>query len=135
MVEFLIFLLLVALIPTILSGQHWRRWWILRREGVITTATVTHHWAAPLGLTKVYYVMYEVEIITADGEPFHLHTHAILEPDHYRAVVEGEPLAVRYADGHPRIFSVVGVGSQHWRWTAAALAAWAYFAFMALIIV
>ncbi len=120
-----LFMVGLALVPTVMAYKDWRDWYWLYRYGAVTAAEIQHRWVGRLGTLPHYYVIYLIDGETPDGEYF-VHTRFTeISREAYHALDAGEPLYVRYSTLRPFIHRPVGQPPQVARWSAITLFAWA----------
>jgi hypothetical protein len=128
-------MLALALLPTFFALREWQAWILLRRFGVEVEGHVQHRWVGRIGLFDHYYVIYEFDGETPDGEFFYHSKHLEVDAAYYRALDRGQPLMVRYASMKPGIFRLKGQNPQPINLTLKSLLVWACAAFFILIAV
>lgn len=126
---------LLSLAPTVMALNDWRVWYLLWRYGETMEAQIQYHWEAPIGLFKHYYVIYEFEVPDENGDFLLQSRYTEVERAQYFALLEGEPLQVRFASKNPRVFRLEGQPTAQWHWTFGSIACWAYVGFMGYIMI
>lgn len=119
-----IFLLGLALIPSLMAWQDWRTWYMLRRFGAEAVGEVMHHWVGKIGIIAHYYIIYGFEAEDQQGEYFYFTRHTELSREDYQAAASSGVVRVCYASANPRIFRLIGQATEQWAWTLKALLTW-----------
>ena len=133
MVFLVLFMVTLALAPSVFALREWRAWYLLRRYGIETEGRIQHHWMGRLGLFDHYYVIYEFDGESPDGEFFFHTKYCEVDQSIYGAIDRGEPPIVRYASVRPSAFRLKGQNPQPLNPTIASLFAWMWAAFFILI--
>ena len=129
----ILFMSSLAILPTYYAWREWRAWYYLRRYGMEIAGTVQYAWIGKIGMFDHYYLIYDFEVETSDGEYFSQYTEITRQT--YQAVQAGTPPRVRYASVKPAIFRLVDQPFEYLRWTFSAGLAWVVVAFFVLIAV
>jgi hypothetical protein len=135
MLYIILFVTSIASLATYLAWRDWRTWYLLRRYGVEAKGSIKYMWKARLGHFPHYYLIYQFEGETPDGELFQHEKYTEIDVNHYLALEKGEPLMVVYAATNPAIFHLSFQTTEHLHWTFSAGFAWmctAFFLFIAL---
>lgn len=121
------------MLPTTFAVREWRAWYLLRRFGVETEGRVQHHWVGRIGLFDHYYVIYEFDGETDDGDFFYHSKHTEIDRPLYQSLARGQPPIVRYASVRPGVFRLKGQNPEPLNATFGSLIGWACAVFFLLI--
>ncbi|HLA44695.1 MAG TPA: DUF3592 domain-containing protein [Aggregatilineales bacterium] len=124
MLLFVLFMVALASLPTMLAWRDWRAWYYLRQFGVETPAEIQYVWIGKIGLFDHYYVIYQFDGETPDGDYFFQSRHAEISRNDYMQTQAGTPLMVRYAANKPAIFRLASQSTEQIHWTLSAILAW-----------
>ncbi len=120
-----LFMVGLAIVPTVMAYKDWRDWYWLYRYGAEMNAEIQHHWVGYLGSIPNYYVIYDIDGETPDGDYFFHSRFTEISREAYQGIEGGEPLRVRYCTLRPFIHRPAGQAPQVARWTLTSLFAWA----------
>jgi len=113
----LLFMWLFAIVPGILAWREWRLWFALRLDGQTAPVEVQHHWVGQIGLLSHYYIIYQFDVETPDGE-YHFHSRYVeVEREVYDDFLAGGTLMVRYSQTNPALFRLADRPLELIHWT------------------